>query len=225
MMSQTFSALSDPALHKVFDLLTDPDVIAGLKHIKDLGSEDRTELIDRNAEIGQQPSQVSSNYSASKTVQETQQRNFQMTILPIKQETTETPQYMTEEAFENMSSPKGKRKGSTPRGTPKKFKSTPRPDDFMLMAEMKRKAIRDCNAALKVVRPTNDPHKVIYNSVRSLNRALVFGPNPPYSFYKIVAKLFPELDKFTDEEKIPKVLVTLSRYICRNIDWAEVSII
>ena len=92
------------------------------------------------------------------------------------------------------------------------------------MAEMKQKAIRDCNAALKVSRPTNDPHKVIYNSVKKLNRGLVYGPSQPHSLFKIIGKLFPELEALTDDKKVPQMMKILSRFVCRNIDWAEVHI-
>ena len=66
--------------------------------------------------------------------------------------------------------------------TAKRVKVLTTPNDYLLMAEMKRKAIQDCNAALKVSRLTSDPHKVIYNSVKQLNRGLVYGPLQPHFF-------------------------------------------
>ena len=114
----------------------------------------------------------------------------------------------------------------TPKTTPtaKRVKLITPQDNYMLVAEMKCKAIRDCNAALKVLRPTNDPHKVIYKSVKKLNRGLVYGPSGPHSFFKIIGKLFPELEPLTDEEKVPQMMKMLSQFLCRNIDWAEVHI-
>ena len=114
----------------------------------------------------------------------------------------------------------------TPKTTPtaKRVKLINPPDDYMLMAEMKRKAIRDYNAALKISRPSNDPHKVIYNSVKKLNSGLVYGSSQLHSFFKIIRKLFPELEALTDDEKVPQMMKMLTRFLCRNIDWAEVHI-
>ena len=115
-------------------------------------------------------------------------------------------------------------------GTPKTIPTAKRvklinpPDDYMLMAEMKQKAIRDCKAALKISRPTNNLHKVIYNSVKKLNRGLVYRPSQLHSFFKIIGKLFPELEALTDNEKVPQMMEILSRFLCHNIDWAKVHI-
>ena len=122
---------------------------------------------------------------------------------------------MSEEAFEQLSSPKKGKKRVGEMGTPK---TTP------TAKQVKQKAIRDCNAALKISRPTNDPHKVIYNSVKKLNRGLIYGPSQLHSFFKIIGKLFPELEALTDDEKVPQMMKMLSRFLCHNIDWAEVHI-
>ena len=150
--------------------------------------------------------------------------------ISIKIENEQQGDYMSEEAFEQLSSPKKGKKRVGEMGTPKTTPTAKRvklinpPDDYMLMAEMKRKAIRDCNAALKISHPTNDPHKVIYNSVKKLNRGLIYGPSQPHSFFKIIGKLFLELEALTDDEKVSQMMKMLSRFLCHNIDWAEVHI-
>ena len=153
-----------------------------------------------------------------------------MEPLSIEVENEQQGDFMSEEAFEQLSSPKKGKKRVGEMGThettptAKRIKLINPPDDYMLMVEMKQKAIRDCNAALKISHPTNNPHKVIYNSVKKLNRGLVYGPSQQHSFFKIIGKLFPELEALTYDEKLPQMMKILLRFLCRNIDWAEVHI-
>ena len=117
LVAQRLNALTDPAVQEALDILADPDVLAGLKHIKDLGAEECTDPIDRNPELPPQ----------------TPQTNLQMNIpsgptMTIKSEPTDNnAQYMTEEAFDNMCSPRGKQKqSSTPKRYSKEIKKHPR---------------------------------------------------------------------------------------------------
>ena len=225
LLSKQLEILSNPNLLEMLTLLTDEDVREGLKRLKHFGHFG-IESIDKT-NITETP-----NASAS-ALQPTVSNTNNMTApepLSIKIENEHQGDYMSEEDFEQLSSPKkGKKRvgdPGTPKTTPtaKRVKLITPQDNYMLMAEMKRKAIRDCNAALKVSRPTNDPHKVIYNSVKKLNRGLIYGPSQLYSFFKIIGKLFPELEPLTDEEKVPQMMKILSWFLCRNIDWAEVHI-
>ena len=141
---------------------------------------------------------------------------------------------MTLEDFDNISrSPKGKggsgrkRQLEETQRTPKKTKGYP-PDlntteTKLNMAEIKRKAIRACNDALKIVRPLKDNERYIYYSCRNIGRALYFGPAQPYSFYRIMATFFPELATLTDDEKVLQVMTKLSRFVLKNMDWTEVN--
>ena len=209
-------------------LLADEEVKEGLKKLKQMGHFG-IESIDKT-KVTETPNQSA---SATSALQPTVSNPNDMTALEplsIKVENEQQGDYMFEEAFEHFRSPKKGKKRVGEMGTPK---TTPTakcvklinpPDDYMLMVEMKQKAIRDCNAALKISRPTNDPHKVIYNSVKKLNRGLVYGPSQLHSFFKIIGKLFLELEALTDDEKVPQMMKILLRFLCRNIDWAEVHI-
>ena len=161
------------------------DVREGLKKLKEIGCFGIPD-IDKNPSLPKQVNQVTDppnpSISALQTTQSDTYDNGLQPLGPIKIETENQGEYMTEEAFESLSSPKKGKKRVGETGTPKTMATAKRvkvmnpPDDYMLMAEMKRKAIRDCNATLKVSHPTNDPHKVIYNSVKRLNRGLIYGP-------------------------------------------------
>ena len=227
-MSKQLEVLSNPNLVETLTLLADEEVKEGLKKLKQMGRFG-IESIDKT-KVTETPNQSTSAASALQPTVSNPNDTTAPEPLSIKVENEQQGDYMSEEAFEQLSSPKKGKKRVGEMGTPK---TTPTakcvklinpPDDYMLMAEMKRKAIRDCNAALKISRPTNDPHKVIYNSVKKLNRGLIYGPSQPHSFFKIIGKLFLELEALTDDEKVPQMMKILSRFLCRNIDWAEVHI-
>ena len=225
-MSKQLQVLANPILTETLTLLGDEDVHEGLKRLKEIGRFG-FQNIDKK-QVTDPPNQST---SAASEVQPTESNDptSPVPLVAIKIEGEQQGEYMSEEAFDNLSSPKQSKKrvsdSITPKTTPtaKRVKLLNPPDDYMLMAEMKRKAIRDCNAALKVSRPTNDPHKVIYNSVKKHNRGLVYGPSQPHSFFKIIGKLFPELEALMDEERVPQLMKLLSRFVCRNIEWAKVN--
>ena len=227
-MSKQLEVLANPILTETLTLLGDEDVHEGLKRLKEIGR-----FGFQNVDKKQVTDPPNQSASAASEVHPTESHTTDPTspepLVAIKIECERQGEYMSEEAFDNLSSPKkGKKRvpdSVTPKTTPtaKRVKLLNPPDDYMLMAEMKRKAIRDCNAASKVSRPTNDPHKVIYNSVKKHNRGLVYGPSQPHSFFKIIGKLFPELEALTDEERVPQLMKILSQFVCRNIDWAEVN--
>ena len=227
-MSKQLEVLSNPNLVETLTLLADEEVKEGLKKLKQMGHFG-IESVDKT-KVTETPNQSASAASALQPTVSNPNDTTAPEPLSIKVENEQQGDYMSEEAFEHLSSPKKGKKRVGEMGTPKITPTAKRvklinpPDDYMLMAEMKQKAIRDCNAALKISRPTNDPHKVIYNSVKKLNRGLVYGPSQPHSFFKIIGKLFPELEALTDEEKVPQMMKILSQFVSCNIDWAEVHI-
>ena len=136
---------------------------------------------------------------------------------------------VTADDFDRMGSPR-KRKitiSSTPKSPAnKKFKNVNTADtsseNMILKTDIKKKAIKQCHQALKVVRPANDKDRIIYNTVKMLGRKMHFGPDPPHAFYKIVANMFPEFSALSDETKILKLVERLTFFISKNIEWTSV---
>ena len=96
-------------------------------------------------------------------------------------------------------------------------------EDMQGLAELKRKAIRECNLALKSNKPTNDPDSVIWNETCGLNRDIIIGPQAPLNFFKIIANLFDDLKNLTDDEKVANLLIRISRFVGENLRWIEVN--
>ena len=127
----------------------------------------------------------------------------------------------------NMGSPQSKMSKRTLTGcgwgnTPKKQKTATSVEMYASLAELKRECIREVNTLLKTCKPGNDPDGVIWNEVNCLNRGIVVGPKAPYSFFKNIANLYPELKNLTDEEKVTNLLIKTSRFVVENLSWMEV---
>ena len=238
------SALKNPKVQESLDLLSDEYVISGLLKVKEMGEQEGAINLNNAQQLTSQQ-QVVTTSKQNPTTQAPQPTLLKQT--EIKEEVIDSTntqsqpqpqaeQTMSAEDFDNISrSPKGKggqgRKratGDEASRTPKKPKVSPPPDLSYVdkqksLAQLKRQAIRDCNEALKIVRPNNDPERYIYNTCRSHGRALYFGPPQPHSFYKIIALFFPEMGPLTDPEKVSQLMSKLSRFILKNMDWTEVN--
>ena len=140
-MSKQLEVLSNPNLLETLTLLADEDMKEGLKKLKQIGrfgieSVDKTKVTET----------PNASASAASVLQSTVSNTNNMTApepLSIKIESEQQGDYMSEEAFEHLSSPKKGKKWvgdtGTPKTTPtaKHVKLITPPDDYMLMAEMK----------------------------------------------------------------------------------------
>ena len=96
-------------------------------------------------------------------------------------------------------------------------------DNMILLSEMKRKAIKECDQAPKINRPQNDKERIIFYGINRLGRKMHWGPEPPLAFYKIICNMFPNLKTLEDDTQIPKLIEKLARFRSQNIEWTEVS--
>ena len=94
---------------------------------------------------------------------------------------------------------------------------------MILLAEVKRKAIKECDQALKISRPKNDKEHVIFYGISRLGRKMHQGLEAPLAFYKIICNMFPDLKTLEDDTRIPKLIEKLVRFLSQNIEWTEVS--
>ena len=213
---------------KTLRLLSDPAVTTALETLKD------TTQCPRNPTTGFDGSlahvQVNTNLPSSSSVPTSAEQLHLNIPTPIKTEeqSQEKGRKLTLSDFDQMGSPKTttKRSATSSRtGTPSKKMKTSEaqtPTDPKLLAELKRKCIRECNIALKMYRPQKDEDRVIFYAVGKLGCDMLFAPSPPFPFYKIICDLFPEWEKLNDDERINQLMTRLSRFIATNITWAEV---
>lgn len=94
---------------------------------------------------------------------------------------------------------------------------------MILLAEVKRKVIKECDQALKISRPQNDKERVIFYGISRLGRKMHWDPEAPLAFYKIICNMFPDLKTLEDDTHIPKLIEKLAQFLSQNIEWTEVS--
>ena len=237
--SKLIQALKSAQLSESLSLLSDPDVINGLKELKKLSTTTITDTektfetaftgplanlpIETEPKIKQEPT------AASLGLTQPFREQASSNILEIQ---IDSSARITADDFDAMGSPggrtstgkRGRPTGDSRCSTPKKLKSLnePGPSDYALMAEMKRKLIRDCNIALKACRPQKDTDRVILVAINKLGRDMYLGPNPPFALYKLLSTLFPEWNNLNTDERINKLHGKLARFISKNIEWTEV---
>ena len=127
-----------------------------------------------------------------------------------------------------IKSPTSKRKAGAKQSTQKAKKlatGTPNrdiaPEAMNAMAESKMLQINLAIETLKVKR-TNDNASNLYPSIESLNRKPSRGPSNPHSFYKIIAKYFPDLAS-VDEMVVPNVLrERIATFAMENFQYLQV---
>ena len=127
-----------------------------------------------------------------------------------------------------IKSPTSKRKAGSKQSTQKAKKlatGTPvrdvAPEAMNAMAESKMLQINLAIETLKVKR-TNDNTSNLYPNIESLNRKPSRGPNNPHSFYKIIAKYFPDLAS-VDEMVVPNVLrERIATFAMENFQYLQV---
>ena len=248
-VAEKLTFLGDPTIQETLDLLGDPLVAEGLRLLKDWAYKQPDPIPpgqnvpnpDGVVPCSRQYASNTTGVVASSVQQPIQQTGFStsrpVTPIHVKQEpTSDSNKLIGIDDFDNMfSSPRGGRGGqkrpadSKVTGTPKKSKpnvsdENKTSDDYIAMAEVKRKAIHECNTILTVNRPKNDPDRVIFHTAKDINRSLVFGPSKPHTFFKIIGNMIPELEDLTDEEKVPQLMRLMSRFVGTNLLWAEVTL-
>ena len=189
--TQLVKALKAPDLAQALSLISDPDVIKGLKKYKMLGSvkEEETNFIGSLANV---PLQTEIPAGIKQTTTPTA---LGLTIpqppaqIKTEDKPNEAPQNVPGEVtladFNSMGSPKkhsfraniGTKSPSVKRQ--KVTSSENSVENMILLSEMKRKAIKECDQALKINRPQNDKEHVILYGISRLGRKMHWGPEPP----------------------------------------------
>ena len=213
-------------------LISSNDVVAGLERIKAFGAS-QSETIgpkSKSGPFGPFTSQINDSGQVMQNIKIEPQHNPTQQQEQIPTDIGHQGKEVTLTDFDNMGSPrKGKRAAVQTTGKSPRAAKKPKVDitenvveNKLLLAEIKRKAIKDCDLALKVVRPNSDKERVIYNDVLKLGRKMVFGPERPFIFYKLVCNLIPEINDLPESKKIPQLLVRLASFIAQNIAWTQV---
>ena len=232
---QLVRALKAPDLAQALSLISDPDVIKGLKKLKTLGSvkDEETHFVGPLANIPLQTNILGG------IKQNTTPAALGLTIpqppVQIKTEDkpSECPESLPREVtladFDSLGSPKKRSLKSnigskSPALKRQKVASNENSvENMILLAEVKRKAIKECDQALKISQPQNDKEHVIFYGISRFGRKMHWGPEAPLAFYKIICNMFPDLKTLEDDTCIPKLIEKLARFLSRNIEWTEVS--
>ena len=153
--------------------------------------------------------------------------------IKIEDKPNECPQSVPREVtladFDNMGSPKKRSLkanigSKSPALKRQKVTSTENSlENMILLSEMKRKAIKECDQALKINRPQNDKERIIFYGINRLGCKMHWGPEVPLAFYKIICNMFPDLKTLEDNTRIPKLIEKLVQFLSQNIEWTEVS--
>ena len=233
--TQLVKALKAPDLVQVLSLISDLDVIKGLKKLKTLGSvkDEETNFTGPLANI---PLQTNILAGIKQTTTPTAlgltipQPSAQIKMEDKPNECPESvPHEVTLAEFDSLGSPKkctlkSNMGSKSPALKRQKVASTENSvDNMILLSEMKRKAIKECDQALKINRPQNDKERVIFYGINRLGRKMHWGLEPPLAFYKIICNMFPDLKTLEDDTRIPKLNEKLARFLSQNIEWTEVS--
>ena len=218
--TELIRTLKSPALAHALSLLATKEVISGLEALKEGGIVKRSnEVVTEQASDTKQSNQEMLSPTAIKQEPESGKHGF------VGKEGRE----VSMADFDNIASPKRgkKRPVDLVKSPAHSKKSKPVPvastlENMLLLTELKRKAIKECDLALKIVRPQSDKDRVIYHSVIALGRKIVFGPERPLAFYKMICNLFPDIASIPDNKKVQQLLVRLASFIAQNIMWTQV---
>ena len=203
-VAKKLELLQKPQFQESIEIMCNPTFIEGLCRIQNLGSErvpPETNNMSAsgfrgtlaNIPVTPSPSQGNRNFDPSTLglhQMAAPQMHSQMPNpeQPIKlEDTPSVGKPLSMEDFNTILRPKvGSLAASkppkhtyTPHGksvTPTKKSHLGSFEDMQGLAELKRKAIRECNIALKANKLTNDPDSVIWNETRRLNRDIIIGP-------------------------------------------------
>ena len=232
--TQLVKALKAPDLVQALSLISDPDVIKGLKKLKTLGSV-KDEETNFTGPLANMPLQT--NIPAGIKQSTTTALGLSIPQPPVQIKTEDKPNECPESVprevtladFDSLGSPKKHSLKSnigskSPALKRQKVASTENSvENMILLGEMKRKAIKECDQALKISRPQNDKERVIFYGISRLGRKMHWGPEPPLAFYKIICNMFPDLKNLKDDTRIPKLIEKLAQFLSQNIEWTEVS--
>ena len=233
--TQLVKALKAPDLAQALTLISDPDVIKGLKKLKTLGSvkDEVTNFTGPLANI-----EIQSNIPGG-IKQTTTPTALGLTIsqppthIKVEDRPNKCPQSVPHEVtlaeFDNLGSPKkhslipniGNKSPALKR---QKVTSTENSvENMILLSEMKRKAIKECDQALKINRPQNDKERIIFYDINRLGHKMHWGPEAPLAFYKIICNMYPDFKNLDDDTRIPKLIEKLAQFLSQNIEWTKVS--